>query len=367
MGNEPFLTSYNGSFVNITFPALANVQKALEEAGLGEKVKATVALNADVYESASNKPSDGDFRGDIKDRMLEIVRFLNEKNSPFVVNIYPFLSLYQNPDFPLDFAFLDDRGESIEDGGLEYSNVFDANLDTLVWALRKSEVPDLKILVGEIGWPTDGNKFANRTLAKRFYDGLMKKLATGAGTPLRPGRLSVYLFGLVDEDMKSVAPGNFERHWGIFYFDGKPKFPIDFSGNGQSKMPVAAKGVVPLESKWCVFGKPEMKNSSKLGDLVNYACSNADCTALGYGSSCNNLDRNGNISYAFNMYFQMQSQDVQACDFDGMATITTKNASTGTCLFPIQIISAGVRVIGYGVSAAAGFVGLVLFGIFGLM
>ena len=75
--------------------------------------------------------------------MLEIVRFLNEKNSPLVVNIYPFLSLYKNPDFPLDFAFLDDCGESIEGDGIEYSNVFDANLDTLVWALRKSEVPDL--------------------------------------------------------------------------------------------------------------------------------------------------------------------------------------------------------------------------------
>ncbi|PQP91705.1 glucan endo-1 3-beta-glucosidase 8 [Prunus yedoensis var. nudiflora] len=34
VGNEPFLTSYNGSFLNVTFPALQNIQNALNEAGL---------------------------------------------------------------------------------------------------------------------------------------------------------------------------------------------------------------------------------------------------------------------------------------------------------------------------------------------
>ncbi|CAH8324036.1 unnamed protein product [Eruca vesicaria subsp. sativa] len=35
VGNEPFLKSYNGTFINLTFPALQNIQNALNEAGLG--------------------------------------------------------------------------------------------------------------------------------------------------------------------------------------------------------------------------------------------------------------------------------------------------------------------------------------------
>jgi hypothetical protein len=42
VGNEPFLKAYNGSFMKTTFPALKNVQKALDEAGIGGSVKAVV-------------------------------------------------------------------------------------------------------------------------------------------------------------------------------------------------------------------------------------------------------------------------------------------------------------------------------------
>ncbi|KAG9136824.1 hypothetical protein Leryth_004564 [Lithospermum erythrorhizon] len=51
VGNEPFLTAYNNSFVNLTFPALRNIHNALNDAGLGSSVKATVPMNADVYDS----------------------------------------------------------------------------------------------------------------------------------------------------------------------------------------------------------------------------------------------------------------------------------------------------------------------------
>ncbi|KHN08161.1 Glucan endo-1,3-beta-glucosidase 8 [Glycine soja] len=58
-----------------------------------------------------------------------------------------------------------------------------------------------------------------------------------------------------------------------------------------------------------------------------------DCTALGYGCSCNNLDLNGNASYAFNMYFQVQNQNPMGCDFQGLSKLTTDNISTPTCNF----------------------------------
>ena len=39
--------------------------------------------------------------------MTQIVQFLSKNNAPFTVNIYLFLSLYGNDNFPIDYAFFD--------------------------------------------------------------------------------------------------------------------------------------------------------------------------------------------------------------------------------------------------------------------
>lgn len=342
VGNEPFLTSYNGSFLNITLPALQNIQNALNEAGVGDSIKATVPLNADVYNSpvTSPYPSAGRFRNDISDLMTQIVQFLSKNNAPFTVNIYPFLSLYGNDAFPVDYAFFDGVSQPVVDSnGIQYTNVFDANFDTLASALKAVGYENMTIIVGEVGWPTEGDKNANVGNAYRFYNGLLPRLAAAKGTPLRPGYIEVYLFGLLDEDAKSIAPGNFERHWGIYRYDGQPKFVMDLSGQNQNKLLVPAQNVEYLPNKWCMFN-PNAKDLSKLADNINFACTFADCTSLGYGSSCNSLDANGNASYAFNMYFQVQSQNPVACSFQGLAMVTTQNISQGNCNFPIQIVAS---------------------------
>ncbi|KAK1367370.1 Glucan endo-1,3-beta-D-glucosidase [Heracleum sosnowskyi] len=338
VGNEPFLKSYNNSFLNTTFPALQNIQNAINEAGYGDTIKATVPLNADVYGSPEDNsvPSAGRFRQDILDQMTQIVKFLSDNKAPFTVNIYPFLSLYGNDNFPIDYAFFDGVTLPIHDNGIDYQNVFDANFDTLVSSLKAAGYGDLPIVVGEVGWPTDGDKNANIGYALRFYNGLLPRLAANKGTPLRPGFIEVYLFGLIDEDAKSIAPGNFERHWGIFRYDGQPKFQMDLSGQGQNKLLVPAQNVKYLPQKWCAFN-PDAKDLSKLAENVNYACTFADCTALEYGSSCNGLDANGNVSYAFNAYFQVQNQGDLSCYFQGLASVTTQNISQGECNFTIQI------------------------------
>ncbi|GKV07391.1 hypothetical protein SLEP1_g19174 [Rubroshorea leprosula] len=346
VGNEPFLSSYNGSFINITFPALQNIQNALNEAGVGDSIKATVPLNADVYNSpaSNNVPSAGQFRNDISGILTQIVNFLAQNNAPFTVNIYPFLSLHENDNFPFDYAFFD-GATPIVDNGIQYTNVFDANFDTLVSALKSVGHGDITILVGEVGWPTDGDKNANIGNAYRFYNGLLPRLAANRGTPLRPGSIEVYLFSLLDEDAKSIAPGSFERHWGIFRYDGQPKFGIDLSGQGQNKLLIGAQNVQYLPQKWCMLN-PNAKDLSKLPDNIQFACENSDCTALEYGSSCNGLDTNGNASFAFNMYYQVQNQGDLACNFQGLATVTTQNLSTGSCNFLIQIVSSSSSSIG---------------------
>ncbi|KAL3533382.1 hypothetical protein ACH5RR_006903 [Cinchona calisaya] len=362
VGNEPFLASYNNSFVNITFPALQNIQNALNDARVGDAIKATVPLNADVYYSPEDNPlpSAGRFRADINDQMTQIVQFLNQNNAPFTVNIYPFLSLYSNSHFPVDYAFFDGVSNPIVDNGIQYTNVFDANYDTLVSALKGMGYGNMTILVGEVGWPTEGDINANVNFANRFYRGLLPRLAANKGTPLRPGYIEVYLFGLLDEDLKSVAPGNFERHWGIFRYDGQPKFPMDLSGQLQDKYLVGAQNVQYLPKKWCMFN-PNATNLSKLAENINYACTFADCTALGYGSSCNGLDANGNASYAFNMYFQVQNQGDLTCNFQGLAMVTDQNISQANCNFTIQIAtSSSMKLLPGGGLFLAAFIYLLL-------
>lgn len=343
VGNEPFLKAYEGANLATTYPALWNIQKAINAAGLGDRIKATIPQNADVYDSGSKGPSAGDFRADIRATMKEIVQFLRDNKAPFLVNIYPFLSLSLNKNFPIAFAFFDGGAPNVNDNGISYNNMFDANLDTLVWSLKKAGAGSVPIIVGEIGWPTDGDKYATVELARKFYDGFYKKMATKKGTPLYPGPIEYYLFSFTDENQKSIEPGDFERHWGVFRYDGQPKFAMDITGKGDGKMPVGAKNVKYLESKWCVFVN-DGSDPNKVASSMDYACSRGDCTSLNYGGPCSKLDSASKVSYAFNNFFQMMGQDVESCDFDGMAQIVEKNASTGDCLFPIALESRGWRV-----------------------
>ncbi|KAJ1441018.1 X8 domain [Sesbania bispinosa] len=338
VGNEPFLKAYNGSYLNKTLPALKNIQRSLNNAGLASKVKVTVPFNADIYYSPDSNPvpSAGDFRPEVRDPTIEIIQFLYSNNAPFTVNIYPFLSLYGNDHFPFDFAFFDGNNKPLRDGNALYTNVFDANLDTLLWALDKAGYPDMQVIIGEIGWPTDGDKNANARNAKRFNLGLIKHTLSSNGTPKRKGIIDLYLFSLIDENAKSVAPGNFERHWGIFEYDGKPKYELDLTGQHKKKGLVPVEGIKYLEKRWCVLD-PQVTDLDDLADSIDYACSLSDCTALGYGSTCNNLSLQGNASYAFNMYYQVHDQRDWDCDFNGLAIITHEDPSEKGCQFPVMI------------------------------
>jgi Glycosyl hydrolases family 17 len=180
VGNEPFLSSYNGTFLNVTLLALENIQKALNDAGVGSSVKATVPMNADVY--AGDLPSEGRFRTDISDLMTQIATFLYQNGAPFVVNIYPFLSLYDNEGFPFDYAFFDGSSNTVNDNGVVYTNVFDANFDTLVSSLNAINLGSMEIILGEVGWPTDGDINAKAAYAQRFYTGMVNFYFYGSVT-----------------------------------------------------------------------------------------------------------------------------------------------------------------------------------------
>lgn len=341
VGNEPFLMSYQGQFQAFVLPSVINVQQALAKVNLASEVKVVVPCNADVYQS--NLPSQGAFRPDINQIVVQLVSFLSKNGSPFVVNIYPFLSLYGNADFPADYAFFENSTHPLVDGGNVYTNAFDGNLDTLVAALNRIGFGQMPIIIGEIGWPTDGAVAANISNAERFNQGLVNHILSNKGTPLRPGipPMEVYLFGLLDEGQKSVLPGNFERHWGIFTFDGQAKYRIDL-GQGSKEL-VNAVNVPYLPSRWCVANS--YRDLSSASTHVQLACSKADCTTLLYGGSCNTVGEITNVSYAFNSYYQQQNQAEESCYFDGLGMITFVDPSIADCRFLVGIRDSSASVL----------------------
>lgn len=331
VGNEPFLTSYSGQYQSYVVPAMVNLQQSLARANLATMVKLVVPCNADAYES--NVPSQGAFRPELTQIMTQLVTFLNANGSPFIVNIYPFLSLYGNKDFPQDYAFFDGTSHPVMDGPNVYYNAFDGNFDTLVSALSKLGFGQMPIVIGEVGWPSDGAPSANLSAARAFNKGLVEHVLSNKGTPLRPGvpPADVYLFSLFNEDAKSVLPGNFERHWGIFSFDGQLKYLLNL-GHGNLRN---AKEVEYLPSRWCV-ANPN-RDLSTVDHHYTLACTYADCTTLKDGGSCSGIDVKGNISYAFNSYYQSQKQNPRSCDFDGLGMVTFLDPSIGECRFLVGV------------------------------
>ncbi|AES92122.2 putative glucan endo-1,3-beta-D-glucosidase [Medicago truncatula] len=336
VGNEAFLKTYNGRFVQSTFPAIKNIQAALIKAGLGRQVKVTTPLNADVYQSDTGLPSGGHFRPDIQNQMMSIIKFLSQSNGPLTFNIYPFLSLDADPNFPKEFAFFDGSAAPVVDGSITYTNVFDANFDTLISALEKNGFGSMNVIIGEVGWPTDGTSNANIKSAQRFNQGLVDRIVKKQGTPKRPTPPEIYMFALLDEDLKSIDPGPFERHWGIFNFDGSMKYPLNLGGG---KSLVGAKGVKYLAKQWCVISTQANVMDPNFAQSMSKACTYADCTSLAPGSSCSGLDTKGNASYAFNMYYQRLDQRKDACQFNGLSVVTNidPSPSQGSCHFEIMI------------------------------
>lgn len=61
VGNEPFLTAYEGMYLTTTVPALRNIVNAVANAGLADTVKATIPFNADILNGAA-KPLETRFK-----------------------------------------------------------------------------------------------------------------------------------------------------------------------------------------------------------------------------------------------------------------------------------------------------------------
>ncbi|CAO2840038.1 unnamed protein product [Amaranthus hypochondriacus] len=335
VGDNPFLQSYRGRYIPFVVGAAINIQAALTRANVGDEVKVVVPCSYDAFISESGLPSKGRFRADLNKTMAQLLTFLSKHNSPFLSSISPFHLLQQNKNISLHFSLFRETSHPRKDNHKLYDNSFSLCYDTLVTALSGASYPQMDIIIDQIGWPTDGAVNANFSTAETFMKGLLTHLRDKPGTPLRPHNppKQAYILSLLDEDERSIADGGFERHWGIFTFDGQAKYHIDL-GQGTRNL-VNAQNVDYLSAKWCVVNdNKDLRNASASTLDV---CSSSDCSALSPGGSCYNLTWPGNISYAFNSYYQQHDQSPDSCDFGGLGLVTTVDPSVDNCRFFVQL------------------------------
>lgn len=234
VGNE---VSMLPEFAPFLLNAMNNLYRSLRKFRLHRHIKVSTTHSLAVL-AIRFPPTDAVFQESIAEPVLRpVLGFLNKTNSPFMVNLYPYLTYKEIPYIPLDFALFSGNPKTFnytdQKTGLLYTNLFDLLVDALnaaVFSLGFHKVP---LVVTETGWPSKGDpddKAASLPNAATFNQRLVKHVSGRPvkGTPLKPGiPILTFIFALFDEDLKPGATT--EKHWGLFFANGTKKYDLNLS------------------------------------------------------------------------------------------------------------------------------------------
>ncbi|KAI3675183.1 hypothetical protein L1987_84769 [Smallanthus sonchifolius] len=352
VGNEVFVDPKNTT--GFLVPAMKNLHEALVKFNLHSdiKISSPVALSAlqNSYPSSA-----GSFRPELVEPVFKpMFEFLRQTGSYLMVNAYPFFAYESNSDvISLDYAlFRENPGVSDAGNGLRYFSLFDAQIDAVFAAMSAMKFDDIPVVVTETGWPSKGDENeigASVENAAAYNGNLVKRILTGAGTPLRPkAKLTVFLFALFNENNKD-GPSS-ERNYGLFYPNEEKVYHVPFTtedlkdyrdkqspvvgdiGGGRVRVSNPVKGT--RTGSWCVASDV---GRDRLQMALDYACGEggADCRPIQPGATCydpNTIE--SHASFAFNSYFQKTGRAAGSCYFGGAAHIVTQPPKYGKCEFP---------------------------------
>ncbi|KAL5991934.1 hypothetical protein ACLOJK_012846 [Asimina triloba] len=224
VGNEIIATADKNLIAHL-LPAMRSLHAALRQAGIST-IRVTTPHSLGIL-SSSEPPSIGRFRrGYDKVIFAPMLEFHRQTKTPFMVNPYPYFGF---SDRTLNYAlFKPNPGVFDAATGINYTNMFDAQLDAVYSAMKRLGYGDVEIAIGETGWPSVGNpeqKAVNMENAISFNGNLIRHVSSGKGTPLMPGRrFETYIFALFNENLKPGSTA--ERNFGLFKPDLTPVYNV---------------------------------------------------------------------------------------------------------------------------------------------
>ncbi|XP_050277975.1 glucan endo-1,3-beta-glucosidase 4 [Quercus robur] len=330
VGSEVLTAVPNAAPVLVS--AMNYLHKALVASDLNFQVKVSTPHHMDIIPRPF-PPSTATFDSSWNSTIYQILQFLKNTNSYYMLNAYPYYGYTKgNGIFPIDYALfrpLPSVKQIVDPNTLfHYNSMFDAMVDAAYYSIDALNFSGIPIVVTESGWPWFGGaKEPDATVenAETFVDNLIKRVLNNSGPPSQLNiPINTYIYELFNED-KRPGPVS-EKNWGVFYANGSAVYSLSL---GPSDQITGNSSVV-----FCV-AKPGA-DSDKLQNGLNWACGQgqANCTAIQSGKPCYNPDTLENhASYAYNDYYQKKHAVGGTCDFDGTATTTTIDPSNGSCKF----------------------------------
>ncbi|CAI9779906.1 unnamed protein product [Fraxinus pennsylvanica] len=337
------VTEASSNVSALVVPAMRNIFTALRKAGLHRKIKISSTHSLGIL-SRSFPPSAGAFNSSHAFFLKPMLDFLVENQSPFMVDIYPYYAYGDSSsNVSLDYALFESSSEVIDPNtGLLYTNMFDAQIDAIYFALMALNFRTIKIMVTETGWPSKGSPketAASPDNAQTYNTNLVRHVINDTGTPTKPGEeIDVYIFSLFNENRK---PGlESERNWGLFFPDQTSVYNLDFTGRG-SLDTTTNSNITSSNGTWCIASSTASEDDLRKG--LDWACGsgNVDCSAIQPSQPCFEPDSlASHSSFAFNSYYQQNGATDIACSFGGAGVRTNKNPSYDNCLYMTLGLSA---------------------------
>ncbi|KAK7311029.1 hypothetical protein RJT34_08891 [Clitoria ternatea] len=232
VGNEYLTTTVDDAHdrpdPNALFGAMQNLHSALSSHSLDRKIKVTTPHSMAILAS-SFPPSTSTFALNLIPVMNDIVSFLADTNSPFMINAYPYFAYRDNPtSVSLDYALLGNATGIHDPNGYVYNNMLDAQIDAVRSAIAGLGYGNrsIEITVSESGWPSKGNPNATPENARLYNTRLIERAQSNRGTPMKPkDRVEIFVFALFNENEKEGEES--ERNFGLFNADGSRVYEVN--------------------------------------------------------------------------------------------------------------------------------------------
>jgi len=327
VGSEVLSTIPNVAPVLV--PAMNSLHKALVAANLNFRVKVSTPQSMDIIPKPF-PPSTATFNSSWNSTIYQVLQFLRNTNSSFMLNAYPYYG-YTKGDgiFPLEYALfrpLPSVKQIVDPNTLyHYNSMFDAMVDATYYSIDALNFKDIPVVVTETGWPSFGGANepdATAENAETYNNNMIQRVLNDSGPPSQPNiPINTYIYELFNEDKRNGPVS--EKNWGIVYTNGSDVYPLSSSdASGQITGSGNSSGI------FCVA--KDGADTDKLQNGLSWACGQggANCAPIQQGQRCylpNNVQ--SHASYAYNDYYQKNQGVGGTCDFDGTAEITSKDPS----------------------------------------